>query len=691
MAALFVWQCAYLCHSGPQPCFGSQTLRRLSEFELCSALLAPTCKLPAATLDLRCYIPCLLPCLCRQPPPRDSPEHGAALQLFLQTAYEEVRNECGTLQGHTSGACSRLLKAMQCSIAGDAPSQRNSRSGDSVRVLPPASEARSWALVPHVDLQLQVPPQLLLQQLVQLQEEAQKPHSRLRPQSKLGHLVDLLASGPLAVLDALLPITLRKAVRQQLGSPAQQAQQQLPGGSVGNSQHQQQPAQQTTGQAEAAAPVSDARVMSCVASVLQPASDGQFSLEVAGNITSLAYALLLSFLQVQLQCAGGTDSVQWQQAVPLQALHLLATVRQLEAAGQAAVSAAAAGNQEASAPDPWAVPADAGGSEEAADDAQRQIVHLLLGLLQQVRHFEDCNAAHSADGSQGSSSSSRQQTVQERYEGSPPDKSFAADGQFCSFLLPEQRSMGLGVWWKPELQGCASPAPPAAAATGLAAAAASEAAEPGCDGGSSGGSAGSCGSPQQLAAAASSKQQKHVAQVLHATALQFDALARLDAELLRYLMHGQDLQQHMQAVTADMVASLIRSRPELVQDLQQVQQFLCSQGIDLSDLEPLAACALQSGQLAACLHERRQHLLQQSCVGCAADAWENHIDAAGGLSGLQQRQHSAGSLAPRSDWDEWGDIWASTQDIGLEDGANQAAEAAYFTRMRVAIGQSSLW
>jgi hypothetical protein len=537
--------------------------------------------------------------------------------------------------------------------------------------------------VPHVDLQLQVPPQLLLQQLVQLQEEAHKPYSRLRPQRKLGLLADLPISGPLAVLDALLPSTLRKAVRQQLGFRGQQAQQQLPDGSAGSSQQQRQLVQQKAHRVDAAALVSDDQVMTCVAAVLQPAN-GLFSQEVAGNIAGLAYKLLLKFLQGQLQCTG-VESAQWQQAVPLQALQLLQTVRQLEVAGQTAV-ASAAGNQQAAGADSWAAPADAGGRKEGLEDAQRQIVHLLLALLQQVRHFEDCNAAHSADAS--FYNSSMQQTVQESYKGSPPDKSFAADSQLCSFLPPEQRSMGLGLWWEPELQGCASPAPRAAAVTGPAAAAASEAAEADSYVGSSVGSAGSCGSAQQFAVAVSGEQQEHVERVLHATALQFDALTRLDAVLLQHMrQYDQDLQEHMQKVTPAMVDSLISSRPELIQDLQQVQQFLYRHGIDLPDLGPLAACALESGRLAALLHELRQGELQHSCAVGAADAWENHIDAAGGLSGLQQ--HSAGSLAPSMDWDEWGHIRSSLlQDFSVEDGASPGDKLACIC---MALGQNSLW
>lgn len=116
------------------------------------------------------WLPCPCP-MCRSPTPRDTPEHAAALQLFIRTAAQELQQECEGLR-HSQSASSRILAACGTTLLGRQQqrsaqqSSSSSSSSDPLACIPPSSRIRCWDLAPHVDLQLQVPPQQLLEHLL---------------------------------------------------------------------------------------------------------------------------------------------------------------------------------------------------------------------------------------------------------------------------------------------------------------------------------------------------------------------------------------------------------------------------------------------------------------------------------------------------------------------------------------------
>jgi hypothetical protein len=133
---------------------------------------------------------------CRQPAPPDTPEHGSTLKMFVLTGYAALtkelkdhktlanaanssssssrrsrrrnpkRTQLQNLWAHTAGTPQQQQQQDAACVAGSSSSPSTSAaaaapSGASV-LLPPPSKIRRWPLIPHIDLQLQVPPQLLL-------------------------------------------------------------------------------------------------------------------------------------------------------------------------------------------------------------------------------------------------------------------------------------------------------------------------------------------------------------------------------------------------------------------------------------------------------------------------------------------------------------------------------------------------
>lgn len=594
-------------------------------------------------------------CLRRQPPPPDTPEHAAALQVFLAAAVDAAIDECISEVGglHSGSTPSRLFNTFS-------GHPQHSSGGTGLGILPSAGDVRSWPLAPLADLQLQVPPQLLLQQVVKLQEQAQHPHAALQH-----HHRDSLATSSQAV-GVLMRSSISRAVHEPaLAGHAQQA------NSMGHSA------------AAAAGAVSDNQVAAAVMAVLQPDGHAGFSEQSVNGIASLAYCLVLQFLQGQLQCAGGANSAQWQQAVPLQALQLLAAVRDLEAAGHAAVAAAAAAAAAAAshAADASAAhAADADAERLASTAAQQRIVHMLLSLVRQVRHYQECNTAAAV---QGSSSGMPQQIPQEFID-LPPHKAFAAGSQQGL----EQGSTGLGLWWQPpELQ------------TGVAA---------GAEGGVSI-SRGSSNSSSKLRLGEARGQQgsSHstydiaaMNDVLKVTAKLATHLQNIDNVLLVMLCSEEtyDTLQEPQHSFAELAASqagpYLESRPDLKQQAQQVLSFLHSRGfgLEVDQLSGIASCMLQPGALAASLHCFRQHKLCDVGAGAAADAWEDCIAAAGTLHGL--RQHSTASqhsmLGGGGEWHDWGETQGHSVSLSGVNLRSREAIAAWVLDSEMRLGRSYL-
>jgi hypothetical protein len=218
--------------------------------------------------------------------------------------------------------------------------------------------------------------------------------------------------------------------------------------------------------------ITDEGVAAAAAAILQsglaPGLDGV----VADRIASLAYHLVLGFLQDQLS-EWGAESQQWQQAVPLQALQLLSAVRDVEAAGQAAAEAARKVQQ-----GPAASSADCGtywlagdactssngslhaaateqSGQHTAVQLQQQLVQMLVSLVQRVHQYRDCNASlgPAAQSCEISSSSCGSYAVR-----LAPHKAFAASAD-------EQRAIGAGIWHRPDDDAPASPAAPDSSST----------------------------------------------------------------------------------------------------------------------------------------------------------------------------------------------------------------------------------
>jgi hypothetical protein len=396
---------------------------------------------------------CLLFACFRQPAPRDTPEHAAALQLFLNKANLEVMQEC------VGGSDKLLLCAMSGSNGRSSGSSGGSNDLD-LSLLPHSSEARAWELAPLLDLQLHVPPQLLLQLLVQLQERLQQTSEQQQAHEPYLLLGRLARSDTLTAVDSLLcPVFLRALhgpVPDLLHATARSSadHEQRP-------QQQHEPAGQGTGSQStpgSSSSVTDDLIAAAAAAILQsglgPGLDGVG----VGRIASLAYHLVLKFLQYELS-EWGFESQQWQQAVPLQALQLLSAVRAVEATGQAAAEAASAAQT-----DPASCSSGYGATRQAAPAAasqagslhaaaaeqsaqhkamhlQQQLVQMLVSLVQRVSHYRDCNAALGPDSCHFSQHRST-------LDGTP-HKVFAA--------AEEQRSMGAGIWHSPGEGPSASP------------------------------------------------------------------------------------------------------------------------------------------------------------------------------------------------------------------------------------------
>jgi hypothetical protein len=90
--------------------------------------------------------------------------------------------------------------------------------------------------------------------------------------------------------------------------------------------------------------------------------------------------------------------------------------------------------------------------------------------------------------------------------------------------------------------------------------------------------------------------------------------------------------------------------------------FLKERGLPSARDNVAAACVLVPGAVAEVLHCTRQEKLRSLGVHAAADDWEEHLYACGGLEGLRQAGSSQQDEADLADirgaggsgWDGWG-------------------------------------
>jgi hypothetical protein len=125
---------------------------------------------------------------CRQQPPPDTPEHAAALQMFVEEAWKHVDAELDEspvgnnhltdgVERNTARAVLNTWRHMQ-----SAGSSSSSMQPQQQARLPPLARLGEWALAPHLDLQLQLPPQQLLQLLVEMMAQAQQQQQQQQQQ-----------------------------------------------------------------------------------------------------------------------------------------------------------------------------------------------------------------------------------------------------------------------------------------------------------------------------------------------------------------------------------------------------------------------------------------------------------------------------------------------------------------------------
>jgi len=723
--------------------------------------------------------------------------------VFLDEAYCQVRLECAerhnlaTIQDaatpSTGQQCSQRLPTTTISSSSSSSSGTTTTS-TAMPPMPASSSIRRWDLAPHIDLQLQVPPQQLLQRVLQLRAAVQQ---ELHHQPAQPHMMQTLAekhaSGlqpteleEAAVLKILVPPDFRQALMRPLLQQRQhQRQLQQHSGASLKDQHtassKQPPAASSCSQQGCTSSSREDLVAAAMARFAQligssPAVSGL----VVQELVITAYHLVERFLQEQLS-SWGADSAQWQQAVPLQALQLVTAVRQLEAAGQAAVAAkgtatataAAAASKEtkgaahmsalagrtgsSSSSSP---PADGSRSETAAAAAdrasrvtpevaaaQQRIVHIMLSILQQVQHFQDCNAAQlpttssnsisssccrrnaSTNGSTNSTSNPHSHTstcnhcsgdggntgsntnISSSNSSSlrmPPHAFFAGDGPVSELLGPQQPCLGLGFWVDNSLSSGATAAPAPAAHTGRLAGAQSttpsHTATTAAISTSSttslpltSSSSSSNGPGTTVTCPSSSSLVPHTPQpptalaeaawqALLAAGMGSAVNKSVDLSLLNlFEQMERDGKVTSQAAVGDrrnLAESCIfmYQHASVQAQMQLVQQFLKGQGLEYDSDEAFLTCLGTHGRLAKSWHQLRQQLLLQEGASAAAAAWDEHIQACGGLEGqrVTSRDQACeqllaaskpGTPAPATpskqcnspDWDSWGVMSAAVQ------------------------------
>jgi hypothetical protein len=338
-------------------------------------------------------------------------------------------------------------------------------------LLPAASQVRSWALSPHIDLQLQAPPLLLLQQAVfraaQLCRDQQQGQNRPAPLEILQQQQQLLLHQPGSCntqqqqheYDQDGGITLLQEVLSQL-EQQQRQQEQGPANAMSEAWETLLDGSPVVQLLQSAfAPSSSADGGSTQAAAL-----GGVLQQLCDAATTLAARCLVEQVlqanqqpqanQVGLTANQGVPQANLE-ALPLQALQLLAAVQQLQATAQAAASLAAA-----------AAAARSNAAECARDlascvrgeqQAKQLLVQQCLTLLQLVRTLREApagspaapepsssteaSATSSSGGSRSLNSSGRSSS-----QVMSPSELFAAAGPLSSCWGREVPSEAAGLW-----------------------------------------------------------------------------------------------------------------------------------------------------------------------------------------------------------------------------------------------------
>ena len=374
---------------------------------------------------------------CRLAAPPETPEHGSMLKVFAYAGLKRLEAE---LQEHStlakaaadsshstdstnssnnssssssSSRPSRLQKLWAHAGSGADPQTPQQQQQEPQQLpqqqqqqqqcactpaggpdlLPAASKVRSWALIPHIDLQLQAPPLLLLQQAVlraaQLCRDQQQEQDGPVPPLP-GSLQQLLQQQ-----DQDGGITLLQEVLCQLGQQQEQQDQQ---------QEQEQDQANVMGAAWAilldGSPVVQQLQSAFQASGSSVDGGGTHAAALGGVLQQLcdAASTLAARCLVQLVVQADKGVLQANgEALPLQALQLLAAVQQLQATAQAAASLAAAAAAAAAAGSERADPGrDVASCARDEQRAKQLLVQQCLTLLQLVRTLEEAPAGSAA-------------------------------------------------------------------------------------------------------------------------------------------------------------------------------------------------------------------------------------------------------------------------------------------------------
>lgn len=624
---------------------------------------------------------------CRQPAPRDTPEHAATLLFFINEAFSQLQAECTASSGSTFSRARRIL---QLSVQ-----QEGGRNSSSMLppFLPSASEMRTWELAPHVDLQLQVPPQLLLQHLLQLvvpqglqQQLAAASQSAPDTHHSTNHMVRSSQIGDLSRPFSVLRPQLKQAIQlmQELSTPppvtASAHAVRRPGQQSATSLGDGQPADLSTSPCQHAGPMQDIytsqqpdqqheeakKLAEHVAAVLEKVTAARRSTTgltpaTVQEVVSLAYCMVLRFLQ---ECAAGAGarSAQWQQAVPLQALQLLDQVQQLQAMAVVEIAHRASPAQHGGAAD--------AASSTAAHALQCNMVEKLLGLLRQLQHYRHANTAakptaaaatpassttgpgfsacsSSSTCSSPSTCSSLKHTLpsghsrafggsstyrQLHFGGVPASAFFAAEGPLNNHLGLCQSPNGWGFWQQPPCKHNTSH-------TSL----------------TNSNSRGTSTAFDKTAHSLPAQQQQqctssaqHAWGVLQASAAVHEVVRVTDHALWQKLCStstfGLTRTDCCETVQGLSFEEWLQANNVYGPQVATAYAFLRAQGA-VNCPCGVSSCLLLHGEVAAAMHAERLQLLQGKGAGHAAVAWDAHMHAAGGLTGNQGAGSDSGTEA----------------------------------------------
>ena len=413
---------------------------------------------------------------CREEAPPQTPEHASVLKCFVVAALRrleaELQEHCNLAKAAAKPACSTdgssssrssgSSNSRTCSLqklwaharshdVPQTPQQQQQQQPQCVGasagepdLLPAAHKVCSWLLTPHIDLQVQAPPLLLLQRLVlraaQLCRDQQPGHSRpaapsesLQQQQQQQQQQDQ-DSGTSMLLDALHQ--LQQQQQQYQADFMSEAWATLLDGSPVVQQLQ-----------------SAFETHSSAAGVpTQSAAPGAVGQQLCHAATTLAARYLVQqVLPVNQQLQEGIPGVHGDPTLALQALQLLAAVRQLQATAQAVASLEAVVAAAAAAPG-----CDLASCVRDEQRAKQLLMQQCL-TLQLVRALGEVPAGSAAaldtsnsteaytssssggGGSRGCAGSSCSQAMS-------PTAFFAADGPLSSCWGQQVPSAATGLW-----------------------------------------------------------------------------------------------------------------------------------------------------------------------------------------------------------------------------------------------------